>query len=44
MSQEMLLHMLSCLFSWDMFIQETLKEELLFFTGLQTTSADVREM
>ena len=44
MSQQMLIHVLSCLFSWD-FIQETLKEEFLFCEELQTTaSADVREM
>jgi len=44
MSQQMLLHVLSCLFSRHIFIQETLKEEFLFCEELQTaTSADVRE-
>ena len=45
MSQQMLIRVLSCLFSWDIFIQETLKEEFLFCEELQTTTnADVREM
>jgi len=43
MSQQMLLHVLSCLFSWDIFIQETLKEEFLLCDELKTTSADVLE-
>jgi len=43
MSQQMLLHVLSCLFSWDIFIQETLKRSSYFVRNGKLQQADVRE-